>query len=82
MLYEERVREIDKNYSKIKLFDKDTLFLNIYYFWCFANYVLMYYIQHPRAITRLEQNLRKKWVNDLPDINLFIELVKKKRKIF
>ena len=29
MLYEERVKKIDSNYSLIKLFDKDTLFLNI-----------------------------------------------------
>ena len=34
MLYEEKVRQIDSANQKIDEFDKDTLFLNIYYFWC------------------------------------------------
>ena len=68
MLCKERVKEIYKDYSKIKLFDKDSLFFNIYYFWCFTNCVSMYHIWRPTAITRLGQNLRKKWVNDLANI--------------
>ena len=44
MLYEEKVCQIDSGNEKIDEFDKDTLFLNIYHFWCFSNYLSMYYI--------------------------------------
>ena len=80
MLYEERVRKIDSNYSLIKLFDKDALFLNIYFFLCIKHFVFMYYIWRLEALTRLKQNLRKQWEDDLPNLNLFIERVEKKRQ--
>ena len=64
MLYEERVKKIDSNYPLIKLFDKDTLFLNIYFFfWCIEHFVSMDHIWWPEALTRLKENLRKKWVD-------------------
>ena len=44
MLYEEKVCQIDSGNEKIDEFDKDTLFFNIYHFWCFNNYLSMYYI--------------------------------------
>ena len=78
MLYEERVKKIDQNYSLIKLSDKDTFLLNIYFFGCIDNFVSMYYIQRLEALTRLKENLRKKWVGDLPNLNLFIERVEKR----
>ena len=78
MLYEERVKKIDSNYSLIKLFDKDTLFLNIYFFGVSNIFVSMYYIWQLEALTRLKENLRKKWVDDLPNSNLFIEGVEKR----
>ena len=38
----------------------------------------MYHIWRLEALTRLKENLRKKWVDDLPNLNLFIERVEKK----
>ena len=38
----------------------------------------MYYIWQLEALTRLKENLRKKWVDDLPNSNLFIEGVEKR----
>ena len=32
MSYKNTIREIDNDYDKIKDFDNDTLFINIYYF--------------------------------------------------
>ena len=78
MLYEERVKKVDSNYSLIKLFDKDTLFLNIYFFWCIKHFFSMYYIWQLESLTRLKENLRKKWVDDLLNLNLFIERVEKR----
>ena len=41
MSYENRICEIHHDYDKIKDFNKDSLFSNIYHFWCFANYLSM-----------------------------------------
>ena len=81
MLYEEKVRQIDSGNEKIDEFDKDTLFLNIYHFWCFANYLSMYYIQHWTALDRLKMNLRKKSQKNFVDVNLFIELCERKTEM-
>ena len=80
MLYEDRVKKIDSNYSLIKLFDKETLFLNIYLFWCIEHSVSMYHIWRLEALTRLKENLRKKQVDDLPNLNLFIERLEKRER--
>ena len=81
MSYENRIQEIDNNYDKIQDFDKDSLFSNIYHFWCFANYLSMYYIWRITALHRLKVNLKKKWILGLPNVNLFIDLVERKLKL-
>ena len=78
MSYENTIREIDHDYDKIKDFSKDSLFSNIYHFWCFANYLSMYYIWRRAALERLRNNLKKIWVSTLPNVNLFTELVERK----
>ena len=81
MLYEEKIRQIDSGNEKIDEFDKDTLFLNIYHFWCFANYLSMYYIWRWTALDRLKMNLRKKWPKNFVNVNLFIELCERKSEM-
>ena len=81
MLYEEKVRQIDSGNEKIDEFDKDTLFLNIYHFWCFANYLSMYYIWRWTALDHLKMNLRKKWPKNFVNVNLFIELCERKSEM-
>ena len=76
--YEITIAEIDNGYFKIKDFDNDCLFLNIYNFWCFSNYLSMYYIWRITALDRLKMNLKRKWTTDLTNVNLFIELVERK----
>ena len=80
-MYEEKVCRIDTGSDKIDTFDKDTLFLNIYHFWCFTNYVLMYYLWRWTALDRLEMNLRKKWPKNFVNVNLFIELCERKTEL-
>ena len=81
MLYEEKVCQIDSGNEKIDEFDKDTLFLNIYHFWCFSNYLSMYYIWRWTALDRLKMNLKKKWPKNFVNVNLFIELCKRKAEL-
>ena len=33
------IAQIDNGYQKISEFDDETLFMNIYNYWCFANYL-------------------------------------------
>ena len=72
------IAEIENDYDKIADFDKDTLFFNIYNFWCFSNYLSMYCLWGKTALDRLKINLKRKWKKDLPNVNLFIELVERK----
>lgn len=74
IFYEDKILEID-DYLKIKDFDKDSLFLNIYHFWCFASYLSIYYIWKLTALNCLKMNFQKKWLSSLPNVNLFIDLV-------
>ena len=60
----------------MKEFDKQTLFLNIYYLWCLHHFFSMYYIWKSTALTRLEKNVKRKWVADLPNVNLFLERIR------
>ena len=76
--YEITIAEIDNGYFKIKDFDNDSLFLNIYNFWCFSNYLSMYYIWRITALDRLKMDLKREWLSILPHVNLFIELVERK----
>ena len=72
MSYENTIHEIDHDYDKIKEFDKESLFSNIYHFWCFTNYLSMYYIRRITALSRLKMNLKKKWISGLPNVNLLL----------
>ena len=38
----------------------------------------MYYIWKLTALTRLERNIKRKWVDDLPNVNLFSERIKER----
>ena len=72
------ISQIDNGYYKLSDFDDETLFMNIYIFWCFTQYLSPYYKWGNKALRRLEVNIRRKWNNkDLTNVNLFIDLVKK-----
>ena len=79
--YEFTIAQIDNSYQKISEFDDDTLFINIYHFWCFANYPSMYYIWRHTALDCLKNNIRKKWLKDFTNVNLFIELCERKTEL-
>ena len=60
---------------------KILFFFNIYHFWRFANYLSMYYIWRWTALDCLKMNLRKKWPKNFVNVNLFIELCKRKTEM-
>ena len=81
MSYEFTICQIDNGYQKISDFDNDTLFENIYTYWCFTNYMSMYYIWRYTALDRLRSNLKRKWPKDFTNVDLFIELCDRKTEL-
>ena len=65
----------------VKRFDNDTLFKNIYTYWCLTNYMSMYYICRYTALNRLRSNLKRKWPKDFTKVNLFIDLCNRKTEL-
>ena len=81
MSYEFTIAQIDNGYQKISDFDNETLFENIYCYWCFTNYMSMYYIWRHTALDCLKSNLKRKWPKDFTNVNLFIELCDRKTEL-
>ena len=74
--YDIIIFEIDKDNRNIGQFDNDTLFMNIYNFYCFSHYLSPYYSWEERAKERLKQNIIKKWpTDDFCNVYLFLELL-------
>ena len=79
--YDIVIFEIDKDNRNIDQFDDDTLFMNIYNFYCFSHYLSPYYSWEEKATERLKQNIIKKWpINDFCNAYLFLELLTKRCK--
>ena len=76
--YEAFFKRIDKDYRKMKEFDKQTLFLNIYYFWYLHQFFSLYLICKSTALTRLERNIKRKWVDDLSNVDFFLERIRER----
>ena len=80
LYYEFAITQIDNGYQKISGFDDDSLFINIYHFWCFTRYFSPYYKWGSKTLKNLERNIKRKWSSDFTNVNLFIELVHKNSK--
>ena len=73
--------EIDTNNRLIEEFDNDTLFLNIYNYWCICHYLSPYYLWEQNAMMKLKENIIKKWpLNDFCNVNLFLELMSSRNR--
>ena len=79
--FEFTISQIENGFFKISEFDDETLFINIYHFYCFTKCLSPYYKWADKALRRLELNIRRKWISrDLTNVNYFIYLVKKRSK--
>ena len=57
-------------------FESDTLFMNIYNYWCFCRHLLWRHLWDKKAMLELKKNIIKKWPkNDFCNVNLFLELM-------
>ena len=73
--YELIVYALDHNRLDIVEFDNDTLFMNIYHYWCFLHFLSPYYSWGEEAIANLRKNIKKWPSNDFSNVYLFLELV-------
>ena len=71
------ILKIDQNQKTIDEFDNDTLFMNIYYFYCFSRYLSPYCKWEKEALKRLKQNIILKWPKETfgDVVFVFIELL-------
>ena len=60
------------NQDNINEYDNDTLFMNIYNYWCLSHYFPIRHSWIQYAIQKLKENIIKKWpTNDFCNVNLF-----------
>ena len=68
--------KIDENQKTIDEFDNETLFMNIYLFYCFSRYLSPYYLWEKKALKRLKENIILKWPKETSEnVFVFIELL-------
>ena len=68
--------KIDQNQKTIDDFDNETLFMNIYLFYCFCRHLSPYYKWEKEALKRLKQNIISKWPKEnFGNVFVFIELL-------
>ena len=81
MYYEFTISQIDNKYMKIIEFNNETLFMNIYHYWCFVHFLSPYYSWGDKAIKNLKMNILQKWPRkDFSNVNLFLELLLSRTK--
>ena len=78
--FEFTISQIEHGYQKISDFDDETLFMNIYHFWCFTKYLSPYYRWGIKALKNLKRNIKRKWSKDFTNVNLFTELLNQELK--
>ena len=67
--------KIDQNQETIDDFDNQTLFMNIYLFYCFSRHLSPYYKWEKKALKRLKQNIILKWPETFGNVFVFIEIL-------
>ena len=68
--------KIDQDQKTIDEFDNDTLFMNIYLFYCFSRHLSPYYKWEKEALKRLKESVILKWPKEtFGNVFVFIELL-------
>ena len=76
------INGIDNGFIDEKYFQEETLFINIFYYFYFTKYLSPYYSWGERIIKSLKRNIRRKWVDSLPNVDFFIDQLEKKKQEF
>ena len=74
------IKSIDEKKSRIRQFQSEPLFINIYYCFYFVKFLSPYKHWCDEIIETLKNNIRNKWVNCLPNVDYFIKQIEMKNK--
>ena len=76
-LFDLIIQQIDNGLLDISEFEEENLFMNIFCCFNFIKFLSPYIKWGDKFIFKLKCNIRKKWSNDLPNVNYFIRLLEK-----
>ena len=76
-LFDHVINEIDNGNIDIKLFEEETLFMNIFYCYYFTKFLSPYLSWGDDMIKKLKRNIRRKWSKNLPNVDFFIRQIEK-----
>ena len=74
------IKSIDEKKSRIREFQFEPLFINIYYCFYFHKFLSPYKHWHDKIIKTLKNNIRNKWSDNLPNVDFFIKQIEIKNK--
>ena len=74
------IKSIDEKKSRIRQFQFEPLFINIYYCFYFHKFLSPYKRWHDKIIKTLKNNIRNKWSDNLPNVDFFIKQIEIKNK--
>ena len=74
------IKSIDEEKSRIREFQFEPLFINIYYCFYFHKFLSPYKHWHDEIIKTLKKNIRNKWSDHLPNVDFFIKQIEIKNK--
>ena len=74
------IKSIDEKKSRIRQFQSEPLFINIYYCFYFVKFLSPYKNWCDEIIETLKNNIRNKWVNCLPNVDFFIKQIEIENK--
>ena len=76
-LFDHVINEIDNGNIDIKLFEEETLFMNIFYCYYFTKFLSPYFSWGDDMIKKLKRNITRKWSKNLPNVDFFIRQIEK-----
>ena len=79
-MVENVINQIDEENHKLKQFQFEPLFINIFYCFYFQRFLSPYYRWRYHAIKVLKRNIKRKWLECLPNIDFFIKQIEIKNK--
>ena len=72
-LFDLVINEIDSGNIDIKIFEEETLFMNIFYCYYFTKFLSPYLSWGDKTIKSLKRNIKRKWSKNLPNVDFFLK---------
>ena len=74
------IESINEKKSRIRQFENEPLFINIYYCFYFSKFLSKHFSWYEEIMEVLKKNIRMKWLDCLPNIDFFIKQIEIKNE--